>query len=65
MMKKIALCFCLATLVFGADLRPKDFDAYLKGFNVEEVKNMKISCLIIEPNYNIFLSFEIFFINSR
>lgn len=42
-MKKIALLFCLAALAFGADLKPKDFDAYLKGFNVEEVKNMKIS----------------------
>lgn len=42
-MKKIALCFCLATLAFGADLKPKDFDAYLTSFDVKEVKNMKIS----------------------
>lgn len=42
-MKKIALCFCLATLAFGAEIKPKDFDVYLKSFDVKEVINMKIS----------------------
>lgn len=42
-MKKIALYFCLGVLAFGAELVPKNFDAYLKSFDVKEVKNMKIS----------------------
>ncbi|MFA5454274.1 MAG: rhodanese-like domain-containing protein [Sulfurimonas sp.] len=42
-MKKLTIILSLAVLAFGGDLKPKDFDAYLKSFNVEEIKNMKIS----------------------
>lgn len=42
-MKTLIIILSLAVLAFGGDLKPKDFDAYLKSFNVEEIKNMKIS----------------------
>lgn len=42
-MKKIVMILAVALLAFGADLKPKDFDEYLKAFNTQEIKNMKIS----------------------
>lgn len=41
-MKKLTIILSLAVLVFGGDTKPKDFDAYLKSFNVQETADMKI-----------------------
>jgi hypothetical protein len=42
MMKKLTIILFLAALAFGGDVKPKDFDAYLKSFNVQETADMKI-----------------------
>lgn len=42
-MKKIVMILAMALFAFGADLKPKDFDEYLKSFNLQEIGNMKIS----------------------
>ncbi|MDQ1337867.1 MAG: hypothetical protein QG617_834 [Campylobacterota bacterium] len=41
-MKKIAIILSLAVLAFGGDVKPKDFDAYLKSFSVQETVDMKV-----------------------
>ncbi|DAB28870.1 MAG: sulfurtransferase [Sulfurimonas sp. RIFOXYD12_FULL_33_39] len=42
-MKKIVLILAMAIFALGADLKSRDFDEYLKSFNTQEIKNMKIS----------------------
>lgn len=42
-MKKIVILLAVAIFATGADLKPKDFDEYLKGFNTQEIGNMKIN----------------------
>lgn len=42
-MKKLIIILTMALFTFGADLKPKDFDEYLKSFNLQEVANMKIN----------------------
>lgn len=42
-MKKIVMLLAMTIFAIGADLKPKDFDQYLKDFNTQEIGNMKIN----------------------
>lgn len=42
-MKKIVMILAMVIFAIGSDLKPKDFDEYLSGFNTQEIGNMKIN----------------------
>ncbi len=42
-MKILSIFFILATIVFGFELQPKNLDEYVRSFDLQERKNMKIN----------------------